>query len=62
MNYRNVFEEFGHSKEEIDARLEEIFQTIFYGPEGVRFYYPVGDDMGYMTDTGNNDARSEGMS
>lgn len=62
MEYRNVFKEFGHSEKEINERLEEIFQTIYYGEEGTRFYYPVGDDMGYMTDTGNNDARTEGMS
>ena len=29
---------------------------------GNSIYYPVGDDMGYLTDTGNNDARTEGMS
>lgn len=62
MEYRNVFKEFGYSEKEINDRLENIFQTIFYGEEGVRFYYPVGEDMGYMTDTGNNDARTEGMS
>ena len=27
-----------------------------------QIYYPVGDDMGYMTDTGNHDVRTEGMS
>lgn len=62
MEYRNVFKEFGYSEEEINKRLKDIFQTIFYGPEGERFYYPAGEDMGYMVDTGNNDARTEGMS
>ncbi|MBQ7864576.1 MAG: xylanase, partial [Lachnospiraceae bacterium] len=27
-----------------------------------RVYFPVGDDMAYIMDTGNNDARTEGMS
>ena len=61
-NYRNVFAELGHTQEEIDKRLEQIFQTMFYGSKSERFYYPVGDDMGYITDTGNHDVRTEGMS
>lgn len=60
--YRNLFEEAGYSKEAIDARLEEIFQTLFYGSEEERIYHPAGDDMGYMEDTGNHDVRTEGMS
>lgn len=61
-NYPNLFEEIGVSKEQADKRLEEIFQTMFYGEEGVKIYYNVGDDMGFVTDTGNNDVRTEGMS
>ena len=30
--------------------------------EDERIYHPVEDDMGYLTDTGNNDVRTEGMS
>lgn len=60
--YRNVFAEAGYSEEIIKKRLEEIFQTMFYGTDEERIYYPVGDDMGYMTDTGNHDVRTEGMS
>jgi oligosaccharide reducing-end xylanase len=60
--YRNVFVEAGYSEQEIEHRLSEIFQTMFYGKEGERIYYPVGDDMGYLTDTGNDDVRTEGMS
>ncbi len=60
--YRNVFEEIGIPKEEIENRLQEIKQTWFYGGEDERVYYPVGDDMAYIMDTGNNDARTEGMS
>jgi oligosaccharide reducing-end xylanase len=35
---------------------------LFYGDEDVRIYYQLGDDMGYMLDTGNLDVRTEGMS
>ena len=35
---------------------------MFYGPEDERVYHPVGEDMGYIEDTGNHDARTEGMS
>lgn len=60
--YRNVFEELGYAKEAIDAKLEAAFQTMFYGVEEERIYHPVGEDMGYMEDTGNHDVRTEGMS
>lgn len=60
--YRNVFAEYGYPGDEIEGRLESIFQTMFYGPEEERIYHPVGEDMGYMEDTGNLDARTEGMS
>jgi oligosaccharide reducing-end xylanase len=59
-NYRNVFEEVGIPKSEIDARLEEIRQEYFFGDD--RVYFEAGSDMGYIVDTGNNDARTEGMS
>lgn len=60
--YRNVFEEIGIEKSDIERRLEEVKQFFFYGTEDERVYYPVGEDMGYLCDTGNNDARTEGMS
>ena len=60
--YRNLFLEAGFSREEIDSRLEEIWNTFFYGKEDERIYFPVGEDMGYLCDTGNDDARTEGMS
>ena len=60
--YRNVFAEIGIPKEEIEKRLEEIKQTYFYGAEDERLYFEVGDDMAYIMDTGNVDARTEGMS
>lgn len=60
--YRNMFTEIGISKEDVQKRLEEIRDFYFYGGEDERVYYPVGDDMAYIMDTGNNDARTEGMS
>ncbi len=60
--YRNVFAEIGIEQAQIKARLEEIRDFYFYGKEDERVYYPVGDDMAYIMDTGNNDARTEGMS
>jgi len=62
MEYRNIFKELGYNEEAIQKRVRECFDTIYNGPEGVRFYENVGDDMGYITDTGNNDVRTEGMS
>lgn len=60
-SYRNVFAEIGISDEQIKQKLEEIKYT-FFQKEGEKLYYPVGDDMAYIVDTGNNDARTEGMS
>jgi len=57
--YTNLFAEVGYNTAEIEARLGEIVKTIFFGEE--RFYFTEGD-MAYMTDTGNNDVRTEGMS
>ena len=58
--YRNVFAEAGYPEKEIQEKVEKCFQEIFYGED--RFYHPVGEDMAYFEDTGNNDARTEGMS
>lgn len=59
--YKNIFEEIGIDKEKIESRLEQIRQTFFYD-EKERLYYPAGDDMAYIVDTGNMDVRTEGMS
>ena len=31
--YRNIFKECGYSEEEIEKRVKETFETIFYGSE-----------------------------
>ncbi len=61
-DYRNYLLELGMTEAEIKAWLDDTFNTMFYGDEEHRIYHPVGDDMGYMEDTGNVDARTEGMS
>ena len=59
--YRNVFKELGYSEDEIRKKIDDAYQTIFYGSEDERFYHEIGDDMAYLEDTGNNDARTEGI-
>ncbi len=58
--YRNLFAELGIPEKEIYDRVNDTFHEIFYGKDA--FYHSVGDDMGYLEDTGNHDVRTEGMS
>ena len=58
--YRNLFVEMGYSQAEVDAKLKEVFNDVFRGPNKV--YFEVGDSMGYVSDIKNHDARTEGMS
>lgn len=60
--YRNLFLENGLEAEAISQRLEDTWNELFYGAPGVRIYHPMGDDKGYIVDTGNTDVRTEGMS
>lgn len=61
--YRNMLAEWGLSSDEIQARIDQTWQQLFYGDDNSqRVYYPVGDDMAYVMDIANNDIRSEGMS
>lgn len=59
--YRNVFRELGFTEEEIKQRLQQIVHTFFYD-ETEKVFHVVSDDMAYIEDTGNVDARTEGMS
>ncbi|MGG1637509.1 glycosyl hydrolase family 8 [Paenibacillus sp. NRS-1760] len=61
-SYRNLFKELGYSFQEIESKLEQAWNELFYGNPEMRIYYPLGDDKGYLLDTGNLDVRSEGMS
>lgn len=58
--YRNLFLEAGYRQDAIDAKLAKAYHDLFEGPD--RVYFEVGDDMAYVSDIKNNDARSEGMS
>ena len=59
--YPNYLAEIGISGEEARKRVEQAFETIFFDPEE-NFCYHTDDDAWCMVDTGNTDARTEGMS
>ena len=58
--YRNVFLEAGYDQKEIDAKLNKAYYDLFEGLN--RVYFEVGDDMAYVSDLKNHDARTEGLS
>jgi oligosaccharide reducing-end xylanase len=61
--YPNLLSEWGISDEDIQARIDAVWEQLFYGNDNTqRVYYPVEDDMAYMLDVNNADVRSEGMS
>jgi oligosaccharide reducing-end xylanase len=62
--YRNLFKEMlRKSDADIEKKIDAAWQQLFYGDDDFeRVYYPVGDDMAYVMDIGNDDIRSEGMS
>lgn len=57
---RNVLVELGYSPAEVNTKLNEVFNDVFFGPNKV--YFEVGDSLGYISDVKNNDVRTEGMS
>jgi len=62
-NYPNMLKEAGYSDDQIKEKIDQVWNTLFYGDDATeRVYYPVGDDMAYILDVNNNDVRSEGMS
>ena len=58
--YRNLFVEMGYSPKAVDAKVQEVFEEVFFGPN--RVYFEVGDSLGYVSDIKNKDVRTEGMS
>ena len=62
--YHNLFKELlNKSDAETQAKIDAAWQQLFYGDDASqRVYYPVGDDMAYVKDIGNDDVRTEGMS
>ena len=61
MKYPNLFARIGKSEAEIDAKLGAAFHAIFED-EREKFYFELDPTHGYLMDTGNLDARTEGIS
>ncbi|MCR4630860.1 MAG: xylanase [Treponema sp.] len=59
---RNLFEECGYSRFDIENKVIDCWNEIFNQQNPNHFYFDCGDGTGYMEDTGNDDARTEGMS
>lgn len=63
----NLFKERGHSKKEIDTKINKAFNQLFFGnPDSEAVYFPVKKNrngpMAYVSDVPHHDIRSEGMS
>ncbi|HRZ96458.1 MAG TPA: glycosyl hydrolase family 8 [Paludibacter sp.] len=58
--YRNAFLEAGYNKNDIDQKVESVFNDLFKGPN--KIYFEVGDSMAYVSDIKNHDVRTEGLS
>ena len=61
MKLPNLFAEMGKTPVQTDEKLRAAFDAIFADPEE-RFYFENDGDHGFLMDTGNRDARTEGMS
>ncbi|MFZ1085305.1 MAG: glycosyl hydrolase family 8 [Terracidiphilus sp.] len=66
-NYRNLFLEDGHSRNEIGAKIDAAFQQLFHGdPQTQSVVFAAGSNANgplmYLTDWNNHDVRTEGMS
>lgn len=59
---KSLLEEYGYNKFEIESRVMECWNNIFDQTNPNHFYFDAEDETGYMEDTGNDDARTEGMS
>ena len=65
--YRNLFVEDGHSRKEIQAKIDAAYQQLFHGdPQTQSVVFPAGSNANgplmYLTDWNNHDVRTEGMS
>ncbi len=59
--YPSLLARAGLTEEETERRINAAFETIFFDP-AERFYHEKDPDSGFLEDTGNHDARTEGMS
>ncbi|TDO93884.1 oligosaccharide reducing-end xylanase [Halanaerobium saccharolyticum] len=60
-DYQNLLEIYGYSKDEIAIKIDKTWNSLFFD-EDLKFYYEIDDNLAYISDTGNNDVRTEGMS
>ena len=65
--YRNLFAERGRSEQQIVAKIDAAWQSLFASTDDTRrVYYSAGENehgpLAYVKDIGNGDIRSEGMS
>ena len=61
-DYISPFKKYlGKTDEEIQAKLDKMWNHYFKGDNNSKIYYDQGNEA-YIFDTGNNDVRSEGMS
>src|SRR5664280_1143862 len=65
--YRNLFAEDGHSKREVQARVDAAYKQLFHGdPQTQAIAFAAGSNANgslmYVTDWANHDVRTEGMS
>lgn len=58
----SFLEDAGYEKSAIEKRVNDAWYTIFDSRSRNRFYFDAPDNTGFMEDTGNIDARTEGMS
>ncbi|MCS6871741.1 MAG: glycosyl hydrolase family 8 [Anaerolineae bacterium] len=61
--YPNLLAELGIPQAAIQARIEQVWRSMFYGdPQTERVYFPVGEDMAYILDINQGFVHSEGIS
>ncbi|PJF32269.1 MAG: glycoside hydrolase [Candidatus Thermofonsia Clade 1 bacterium] len=61
--YPNLLAELGIPQSAIQARIEQVWHSLFYGdPQTERVYFPVGEDMAYILDVYQDFVHSEGIS
>lgn len=63
-SYRNLFKEWGKTDAEIDAKVNDAFNQLFYGTDSQKIYYEMASDSSkaYIYTADTNDVRSEGVS
>ena len=59
---KNLLAELGFTQIEIENRIQTVWNSIFDLSSPEKFYHQQTPDLGCMEDTGNIDARTEGMS